>query len=323
MTADGRRSWSIYRGSNQPTPPEERRRWLETAPPWRGPRCDARSIVRREPGADVEWRRRGETYISSGAELEDVNVALLLRRPLLVTGDPGLGKSSLAYSIAHCLGLGAPLRWEIGSRTTLEEGLYRYDAVEHLRATRDPDTQASVGSFITLGPLGTALLPTALPRVLLIDELDKASYDLPNDLLHVLEEAALTIRELLRVGGTQHVYPWDSRGQADTVPVIDGRVHCYHHPVVVITSNGEREFPPAFQRRCVRLVLSRPKGDHLEKIVEAQLGSLEQPIFDRVMEKYHDRTTDELLQRIFLEKHGVVARDGSLGVGDTTGPGAW
>lgn len=323
MTGESTRPWTIYRGSNLVTSERERARWLETAPPWRAPRGDSSECTERPAldAVDDAWRRRGQTYVSSsdGDELELVNVALMLRRPLLVTGEPGLGKSTLAYNIALCLDLGPPLRWEIGSRTALEDGLYRYDAVEHLRATRDSGVDVSVGSFITLGPLGTALLPTVLPRVLLIDELDKASYDLPNDLLHVLEEASFTIPELLRVGGKQRVYPWDSRGPADTVEVVDGLVRAHHHPVVVMTSNGEREFPPAFLRRCVRLELRRPDDAHLTKIVAAQLGAIDQTLVNRVLEAYRDRTTDELLQRLFLANHGVTPREGSLGLGPSPG----
>src|SRR5262245_8207056 len=121
--------WQIFRGSPERTPSAVIDQWLEAPPPWR---CLARpsKTVDRQVPPDETANRRGKTYVCSGHdEILRVNMALMLRRPLLVTGAPGLGKSTLAYSIAWCLSLGAPLRWEINSRTTLQEGLYTYDAV--------------------------------------------------------------------------------------------------------------------------------------------------------------------------------------------------
>lgn len=125
-----------------------------------------------------------------------VNAALYLRRPLLVTGNPGTGKTSLAYSVAYELDLGEVLYWPITTRTTLKDGLYNYDAVGRLQdAKLNPDDSLNrIGKYITLGPLGTALLPSERPRVLLIDEIDKSDVDLPNDLLHVFENGEYTIR---------------------------------------------------------------------------------------------------------------------------------
>src|SRR5262249_15364466 len=140
-------------------------------------------------------------------ELEMINAALYLRRPLLVTGSPGAGKSTLAHSVAAELGLGRVLRWPIVSRTRLVDGLYHYDAIARLQDVQvaahsraggvDPTTD--IGSYVRLGPLGTALLPSDTPRVLLIDELDKSDIDLPNDLLNVLEEGEFSIPELERI----------------------------------------------------------------------------------------------------------------------------
>lgn len=299
-------AWTIYKGGDQVTPDDVLERWLTTAPPWRQP-GDVPPLERAITAVEPSWERRGRTYVPSPNDLEaqSVNVALLLRRPLLVTGEPGLGKSTLAYNVAWCLGLGQPLRWEISSRTTLEDGLYHYDAVEHLRAAQN--ASSSIGRFVTLGPLGTALLPTARPRVLLIDELDKASYDLPNDLLHVLEEAAFVVPELRRHRGEELVYPFDAQGPDDLVKVHEGRVRAHHHPVVVITSNGEREFPPAFLRRCVQLHLPAPTPEHFRAIVKAQFGEdlPGEPTLSSVLERYRNRTTDAILQAIFLQSHGV------------------
>src|SRR5262249_15133431 len=189
-------------------------------------------------------RRRGKTYQSTPEEVELVNAALYLRRPLLVTGKPGTGKSTLVNAVAYELGLGPVLSWSITSRSTLQEGLYRYDAIARLqqaslvdrlrqsgqegRTTEtdqdDRDTESAandptdIGQFIRLGPLGTALLPAERPRALLIDEIDKSDIDLPNDLLHVFEEGRFEIPELVRTAG-QH---WPGSG-ASTPAGPDGK----------------------------------------------------------------------------------------------------
>ncbi|MBI4870941.1 MAG: MoxR family ATPase [Candidatus Riflebacteria bacterium] len=297
----------VYRGSQAECDAADVDRWLGTAPPWRKP-GSVKLLQREHLYRDTSWTERGKTYMSSpgGAEVRQVNVALLLRRPLLVTGAPGIGKSTLAYHIAYSLRLGPPLRWEINSRTTLEDGLYSYDAVGHLQSARTEGAARPIGEFITLGPLGTALLPTPLPRVLLIDELDKASYDLPNDLLHVFEEASFRIPQLIRLAGAQEVYPRDRQDDADRVALDHGTVRAHHHPVVVITSNGEREFPPAFLRRCVKLHLERPGRDHMAAIVASHLGgSVSEQEVSELVGRFGEPATDVVLQALFLEQLGL------------------
>lgn len=155
-------------------------------------------------------------YLLERNEISVVNAALHLHRPLLVTGRPGAGKSSLARAVAGELGLGDVLRWSVNSRSTLQDALYRYDAVGRLReASLRREREASYGSarrprarrataagdigqYLRLGPLGSALA-AGRPRVLLVDELDKADIDLPNDLLVVLEEGEFEIPELARL----------------------------------------------------------------------------------------------------------------------------
>jgi len=306
-------TWTVYPGHKGDIAEDAVSSWLSDPPPWRDPgeAWDTRTDrVQATPPDFVEgsrsWKRARHYVTSNGdKEVQHINMALLLRRPLLVRGAPGLGKSSIAYSIAWRLGLGRPLRWEIGSQTTLSEGLYAYDAVGHLQDSRKADNHRPLGDFFTLGPLGTALLPTRLPRVLLIDELDKASYDLPNDLLHVLEEGAFAIPELVREGGVHQVHPADTgwaRAQdgPTLVSVHGGMVHTHHHPVVVITTNNEREFPEAFRRRCVELTLERPRDPKVvQEILRQWFGPTELDGLER-LDEY--ASIDALLQALYLDR---------------------
>jgi MoxR-like ATPase len=236
-----------------------------------------------------------------------VNAALLLHRPLLVTGRPGVGKSSLIYSVAYQLDLGPVLEWPVTSRTMLQHGLYSYDAIGRLQEaallktrlevaqlrgdTPKPDASAApapsrdeieharvppIGRFIQLGALGTALLgsSTGRPRALLIDEFDKADIDLPNDLLHVFEEGRFRIPELGRRTHEERSEPAIvSDADGADVTLSGSSVECRQFPFVVITSNAEREFPSAFLRRCLRLDLDEPNEEDLKAILRARLNT--------------------------------------------------
>ncbi|MFF2013687.1 AAA family ATPase [Streptomyces sp. NPDC058195] len=308
--------WLIYRGAGEP---HEGIGQLPPPPPWRDFAARARDIGGDGDGS-ADRRLGGHRHIAElhrpGAEeLEMINAALYLRRPLLVTGVPGAGKSTLAHSVAHELGLGRVLRWPVVSRTTLLDGLYHYDAIARLQDVQiaahggagGDGAAEGVGSYIRLGPLGTALLPSDRPRVLLIDELDKSDIDLPNDLLNVLEEGEFRIPELERIAdrlpdGEARVLDDDG----NKVTVRDGRVRCTAFPFVVLTSNGERDFPAPLMRRCIHLELGRPDHQRLATFVRAHLGDDAARDGDELIGRFLERSrtellaTDQLLNAIYL-----------------------
>ncbi|HEY0700566.1 MAG TPA: MoxR family ATPase [Micromonospora sp.] len=313
--------WRIYRATGRPhdgierLPPPPRWRRFEGGPVVSPRLTDGDSRV-------AEGRPdRGRYYQATDEVIELVNAALYLRRPLLVTGKPGTGKSSLAHSIAYELKLGPVLYWSITSRSNLREGLYEYDAIGRLQETNlhrpaggDATVDAAgtdIGRYIELGPLGTALLPQLRPRVLLVDELDKSDIDLPNDLLNVFEEGRFDIPELARLPDEQSSVQVMIHDGTDRVAVHRGRVCCRAFPVVVITSNGEREFPPAFLRRCVRLDIKPPDPQALARIVADLVGGDGAAERDRLIAEFVERrergdlATDQLLNALYLVTTGL------------------
>jgi hypothetical protein len=292
--------WGIFRGTGRVTEPAPD---IPLPPSWRrfGSIEDAPPVPAMAGRADLARLGAG----SGARAVRMVNAAIILRRPLLVTGQPGSGKSTLARLIAHELGLGPVLHWPITSSARLRAGLYAYDAIGRVHDENHPPAAGArldIGRYLRLGPLGTALLPWNRPRVLLVDEIDKSDIDLPNDLLHVFEEGTFTIPELERLpdGPPISVLTADRGASAE---ITGGQVTCAQFPVVVLTSNEERTFPPAFLRRCLRLDLQRPDPEQLRDIVANRIGDAPMvgELIDRFVraQEYGMLATDQLLNAIF------------------------
>jgi MoxR-like ATPase len=278
-------TWNTYyRGDGQHRPDIA----LPPPPPWR----------------EFPSISRPEVFLPPEGLTDAVNAALCLRRPLLIRGAPGSGKSSLIEQVAIELGLGRVLRWHITSRSTLSD-----DALGRIHAQRihQDGSGDDIAPFIELGPLGTALLPAARPRALLIDEIDKCDLDLPGDLLDVLERGEFEIPELVREDQDEvQLRQWQSR-QTDTV--FDGRVQCTAFPFIVMTSNGEQELPAPFLRRCIRYNMPVPTEEMLRAVISGWLG-LEVPAAGpeaRLVSEFLRRVAagetiavDQLLSTIYL-----------------------
>jgi MoxR-like ATPase len=303
-TADALPDWELFRGDGTT---HERLAELPPAPPWRPFARDKSPVKPKTIMDDRLWapdREYAQAFVVTRSMQRAVNAALYLRRPLLVTGKPGTGKSSLIDAVAYELRMAKVLRWPITSRTTLKAGLYEYDALARLN---DKD-EAPIGDFITLGPLGTALLDRDWPRALLIDEIDKSDLDLPNDLLNIFERGEYTISELVRHAKREPKVTVRA-SDGSTQEIENGTVQCGQFPFVVMTSNGEREFPAPFLRRCIRLNIGELDDVHLSEVVFRHLGRLkdsEKEEVDRIVKEFHKRqkagdlATDQLLNAIFL-----------------------
>ncbi|TMQ15312.1 MAG: MoxR family ATPase [Deltaproteobacteria bacterium] len=202
------------------------------------------------------------SYIVSDELRHAVNVAVALARPLLVRGEPGTGKTLLAENLASALHL--PLiRWHVKSTTKARDGLYVYDTVARLHDSRfgDAGDVRDIARYIKLGPLGEAL--SAPSRVvLLIDEIDKADLEFPNDLLHELDVMRFRIDETGR------------------------EIAAAERPIVVITSNNEKELPDAFLRRCVFHYIQFPNRELMAEIVRVHHPDITDRVLDNALEVF-------------------------------------
>ena len=203
------------------------------------------------------------TYLTSEALEAAVNTALVLERPLLVRGEPGTGKTLLSEAVAE--GLEMPLiRWNIRSTTLAQDGLYVYDTVQRLYDSRFGDKDVNdIREYIKLGPMGEAF--NADKRVvLLIDEIDKADVEFPNDLLNELDRMRFHIDET----------------QEDIVAKL--------RPVVIITSNAEKELPDAFLRRCVFHFIDFPTPELMDQIVQVHHPKIEESLAEQAIKTFYE-----------------------------------
>ncbi|HEB91475.1 MAG TPA: MoxR family ATPase [Deltaproteobacteria bacterium] len=201
-------------------------------------------------------------YSASEALVDAVNCALALERPLLVKGEPGTGKTLLARHVAE--GLGLPLdSWHIKSTSKAEEGLYVYDTVQRLNDARFGDGDVKdIRGYIRLGPLGRVFAAESR-QVLLIDEIDKADLEFPNDILLELDEMRFTIMET------------------------GDEIVARERPMVIITSNNEKELPDAFLRRCVFHFIDFPDVEQMRRIVDVHHPNVEKRLLDQVLVKFY------------------------------------
>ena len=231
-----------------------------------------------------------DTYVATDDLTMAVNAAVTLSRPLLVKGEPGTGKTMLAEEVARSLGK-TIISWHIKSTTKAQQGLYEYDAVARLRDSQlGEDRVHDIGNYIKRGKLWEAFDADSQP-VLLIDEIDKADIEFPNDLLLELDRMEF------------HVY--------ETGEVVRAR----QRPIIIITSNNEKELPDAFLRRCFFHYIRFPERETMERIVDVHFPDLKRRLLDNALSVFFDLrkvpglkkkpSTSELLDWIKL----LVAED--------------
>jgi MoxR-like ATPase len=235
-----------------------------------------------------------ENYVATPDLMLAVNAAMALKRPLLIKGEPGTGKTMLAEEVSEALGL-TLLQWHIKSTTKAQQGLYEYDAVSRLRDSQLGDIDGGervkdIQNYIVQGVLWQAFTADE-PVALLIDEIDKADVEFPNDLL----------REIDRM----EFYCYETRQT----------IRAKHRPLVFITSNNEKELPDAFLRRCFFHYIKFPEADTMEKIVQVHFPKLKKELLAVALKTFYDirklpgikkkPTTSELIDWLKL----LVAED--------------
>ena len=204
-----------------------------------------------------------ERYVATDDLKTAVNAAVTLARPILVKGEPGTGKTMLAREVAEALGM--PLyEWHIKSTTKASQGLYEYDAVARLRDSQLGDERvADIGNYINRGKLWEAFDSEQQP-VLLIDEIDKADIEFPNDLLHELDRMEFFVYETRET------------------------VQAKHRPVIIITSNNEKELPDAFLRRCFFHFIQFPDKDTMKSIIDVHYPGLKKDLLREALNRFYD-----------------------------------
>ncbi len=203
-----------------------------------------------------------ERYVATEDLMMAVNAGITLGRPVLVKGEPGTGKTQLAEEVAKSLG--RPLfEWHIKSTTKAQQGLYEYDAVARLRDSQLGDDRVKdIGNYIRKGRIWEAFISEVQP-VLLIDEIDKADIEFPNDLLRELDQMEFTVYE---TGET---------------------VRAHHRPIIIITSNNEKELPDAFLRRCFFHYIRFPDAETMQSIVEVHFPGLKQALLREALNAFY------------------------------------
>ncbi|MEK7485821.1 MAG: MoxR family ATPase [Planctomycetota bacterium] len=201
-------------------------------------------------------------YIASEELKTTVNAALALNKPLLVKGEPGTGKTLLAQSIAKSLGMEL-IRWNVKSTSKAQEGLYHYDVVQRLNDARFQDKDiANIRQYIKMGPIGRAF-KSEQQVALLIDEIDKADIEFPNDLLNELDEMNFFIPELSE----------------------EVKAKC--RPVIIITSNAEKELPDAFLRRCLFHYIAFPEPELMTDILHVHYPDLKEKLLSNALKQFY------------------------------------
>jgi MoxR-like ATPase len=201
-------------------------------------------------------------YVVSDELMHAVNVSIVLQKPLLIKGEPGTGKTMLAESISKALNKDLII-WNIKSTTKAQEGLYVYDTVQRLYDSQFGEGDvADIKKYIKLGKLGEAFTSEE-QTVLLIDEIDKADLEFPNDLLWELDKMEFYINETKEMVRTKQ------------------------RPIVIITSNAEKELPDAFLRRCIFHYIEFPNAEKMEEIVKVHFGDIEEKLLTQAMEAFY------------------------------------
>jgi MoxR-like ATPase len=202
-------------------------------------------------------------YVVSPELQNAVNIAIALKKPLLIKGEPGTGKTMLAKSISEALGMDFYI-WNIKSTTKAQDGLYVYDTVQRLYDSQFGEGDvADIGKYIKLGKLGEAFTAEQRP-VLLIDEIDKADLEFPNDLLWELDQMEFYIPETKET------------------------IRAKTRPIVIITSNAEKELPDAFLRRCIFHYIEFPDQEKMEEIIGVHFPDLEKDLIQQAMDSFYE-----------------------------------